>query len=99
VVNNIVNPVRERQAVFEAFLEITNAPSFDPYVSLVTSLLYNSTSQKWTLSNSAVYTKPDTDPTAFQKLKAIPSITNSTTVTNISAVCCGETNSTLVGSV
>ena len=83
-VSTIVNSILERNAIFEAFVDITNAPTFDPFVSLVTGLLFNSTSKQWLLSNAAVYTKPETNPVTFQNLMAVPSISNTTTSTNLS---------------
>ena len=73
-VNAIVNDVSQRKPVFDAFTEIATAPKFDPYTSLVTGFIYNSTSKAWILTNSAVYTKPEEDPAVFRKLAAVPSL-------------------------
>lgn len=83
-VSSIVNSISERGAVFKTFTDITHAPKFDPAVSLVTSMLYNSTSKQWLLSNSAVYTQPELNPSTFKELKSIPSLSNSTKLTNLS---------------
>ncbi|KIY00016.1 uncharacterized protein Z520_04654 [Fonsecaea multimorphosa CBS 102226] len=84
-VTTLSHAVAERDSVFDAFTNLTTASPFDPYISLVTGLLFNATSKAWTLSNSAVYTAPNPDPPAFRGLKAIPSLSNTTRVTNLSA--------------
>ncbi|OAP59211.1 hypothetical protein AYL99_06509 [Fonsecaea erecta] len=74
----------ERDSVFGAFTNLTTASPFDTNVSLVMGLLFNATSKAWTLSNSAVYTAPNPDPPAFRPLKAIPHLSDTTELTNLS---------------
>ncbi|KAH6630037.1 hypothetical protein B0J18DRAFT_443023 [Chaetomium sp. MPI-SDFR-AT-0129] len=79
--DNVVN--FERKAVFQAFTDIVAAPEFDVDTSLVTVLLYNSTSKAWVISNSAVYTQPVVDPPVFAELAAVPSVSNSSEITSL----------------
>ena len=69
--------------MFKAFTDITDSPTFDENVSLVTGLLYNSTSKTWIFSNSAVYTQPVANPPVFSEFASIPSITNSSQLTRL----------------
>lgn len=82
---SITNDISQREAVFNAFTDITAAPQFDMDTSLVTGLLYNSTSKLWKLTNSAVYAQPIPHPRVFNALFSIPSITNSTSITSVAA--------------
>lgn len=84
-------PIDQTDAVFEAFSAITDAPTFDPYTSLVTGLLFDATSKEWSISSSAVYTKAVADPPVFRDLLAIPSISNSSSFKRLS-VLANETN-------
>jgi FAD/FMN-containing dehydrogenase len=83
-VTTIAYNVTQRNAVFNAFTNLTTATPFDPYVSLVTGFLYNATSKAWSLSNSAVYTKPILNPPVFEQLKSIPNVSNKTSTTKLS---------------
>ncbi|KAH8886210.1 FAD-binding domain-containing protein [Thozetella sp. PMI_491] len=85
-VTHTVNSIEEREAMFAAFTDITNATEFDIYTSLVMGLLYNSTSKSWLFSNSAVYTKPVLHPTVFDEIVSIPSISNSSQLTGLSSL-------------
>ncbi|KAK3376365.1 hypothetical protein B0T24DRAFT_618528 [Lasiosphaeria ovina] len=80
------NDIQERAGVFDAFSAIANATVFDIYASLVTGLLYNSTSQRWLISSSAVYTRPVLEPAVFARLAAVPSIAQSFGLTSLAAL-------------
>lgn len=83
---SITNDISQRKAVFKAFTDIADSPHFDIYTSLVTGLLYNSTSKAWVISNSGVYTKPVVYPPVLSELSAIPSISNSSAITTVAAL-------------
>ncbi|UNI14534.1 hypothetical protein JDV02_001152 [Purpureocillium takamizusanense] len=83
---SLVHDISQREAVFSAFAEIADSGSFDPYVSLVMGLLYNSTSGRWLMSTSAVYTKPVLNPPVFSNLLSIPSLSNSSAMTSLSTL-------------
>ncbi len=83
---SIANDIEQREAVFDAFTAIANATDFDVYTSLVTGLLYNSTSKSWVLTNSAVYTKPVLQPTVFARLESVPSISKNSKLTSLAAL-------------
>lgn len=85
-VTSLVNDVSERTAVFKAFTDIVTAPNFDVYTSLVASFLYNSTSKGWTISSSAVYTRPVLNPPALAELSAVPNLVNKTSITSLAAL-------------
>lgn len=83
-VTKLAHEISELKAVFEAFTNIAASPNFDVDTSLVTGLLYNSTSKGWEITNSAVYAKPIASPPVFKELSSIPSITNSTSILSVS---------------
>ncbi|OBT86620.1 hypothetical protein VE02_04430 [Pseudogymnoascus sp. 03VT05] len=75
----VVNDISQRGPVLKAFTDIVEAPGgFDVYASLVTSLLYTSTTKMWKIINIVAYTKPVAQPAVFKELLSIPSATNST---------------------
>lgn len=61
-----------RDKVFQAFTDLLDSSTYDPAASLVTSLLYSSASKAWSLSASAVYTKPVSQPKIFKGLSDVP---------------------------
>ncbi|KFZ10746.1 hypothetical protein V502_07954 [Pseudogymnoascus sp. VKM F-4520 (FW-2644)] len=77
----VINDISQRDAVLKAFTEITTAAEFDVYASLVTSLVFTSTTGKWEIINIVAYTQPVTQPAVFKDLLAVPSATNSTSLT------------------
>ncbi|GJN77669.1 hypothetical protein PLIIFM63780_001162 [Purpureocillium lilacinum] len=83
---SLVHDISQREAVFSAFTDIANTVPFDPYTSLVMGLLYNSTSGRWIMSTSAVYTKPVLNPPVFSNLLSIPSLSNSSAITSLSTL-------------
>ena len=83
---NFVQTISNREAVFKAFANIAGAPEYDPYASVVTSLVFNSTSKVWITSSAAIYTKPVLNPAVFDELKAIPSIVNNSKITSLSTL-------------
>ncbi|EHK24540.1 uncharacterized protein TRIVIDRAFT_189843 [Trichoderma virens Gv29-8] len=76
----------EAGAVFDAFTGIAASPNFDPYVSVQTGLLYASAAKAWSLSSSAVYTKPVLHPEVFSGLEAVPSISNTSEITTVASL-------------
>ncbi|KAK4143577.1 FAD-binding domain-containing protein [Dichotomopilus funicola] len=84
-VTKLAHDISQRKAVFQAFTDIVVAPKFDVDTSLVTVLLYNSTSKAWVISNSAVYTQPVVNPPVFAELAAVPSVSNSSEITSLAA--------------
>lgn len=78
--STVLNDISQRNAVLKAFTDITTAPEFDVYASLVTSLLFSSVTKAWTIINIVAYTKPVAQPPVFADLLAIPSTTNSTSL-------------------
>ncbi|KAF5591158.1 6-hydroxy-D-nicotine oxidase [Fusarium subglutinans] len=64
--------ISERDKVFQAFTDLLDSSTYDPSASLVTSLLYSSVSKAWSLSASAVYTKPVSQPEIFEGLSNVP---------------------------
>ncbi|UKZ80593.1 hypothetical protein TrVFT333_008355 [Trichoderma virens FT-333] len=85
-VNTISYDVSQAGAVFDAFTGIAASPNFDPYVSVQTGLLYASAAKAWSLSSSAVYTKPVLHPEVFSGLEAVPSISNTSEITTVASL-------------
>ena len=83
---NVAQAISYRDSVFKAFADIADAPEYDPYASIVTGIGFNSTSKKWTISSSAIYTKPIMNPSVYDEMLGIPSISNTLAITNLSAL-------------
>ena len=83
---SLVNDAAQVGAVFKAFTAIAAVNEFDPYVSLVASLLYNSTSRAWLVSTSAVYTQPVLHPAAFAELVSVPAVSSSSSLMSVAAL-------------
>lgn len=75
--------IAQRATVFQAFTDLLSSSRYDPLASLVTSLLYSSTSKAWTLKCSAVYTEPVAEPVIFDKLSSIPHNSLSNSITSV----------------
>ena len=72
--------------MFKAFANIAAAPEYDPYASIVTGLVFNTTSKMWATSSTAVYTKAILNPPVYDEMRAIPSISNSSKITKLSVL-------------
>lgn len=75
-----------RKAVFKAFANIASAPQYDVHASLVTGLIFNSTSKEWVLSSTPIYTLPDLRPPVYDELYAAPNLTSTTKLTKLSVL-------------
>ncbi|KAJ4254535.1 hypothetical protein NW762_010134 [Fusarium torreyae] len=84
-VTSISYDISERAKVFEAFTNLLDSSTYDPAASLVTGLLYSSTSKAWTLTASAVYTKPVPKPAIFKGLSEIPHTKLTNNITTLPA--------------
>ncbi|OCL04578.1 FAD binding domain protein [Glonium stellatum] len=83
---NVVNDISYRGAVFEAFAEIATAPEYDIYASLVTGLVFSTATKEWSLSTTAIYTKPVSNPPVYQNLRKIPRTADTLNITNLSTL-------------
>ncbi|KAK2591832.1 hypothetical protein QQS21_010471 [Conoideocrella luteorostrata] len=82
-ITSLAHDISHRHAVFGAFTDIITATPFDENVSLVSGLLFNSSSRQWSLTNSAVYAEPVSHPAVYGNLSSVPSLRNSTTVMSL----------------
>lgn len=80
---NVVNDVEYRGEVFNAFAAIANAKEYDVHASIVTSLVFNSSSKAWTINSAPIYTEPDPNPPVYEELFAIPSKSNTMQLTQL----------------
>ncbi|OBT98549.1 hypothetical protein VE01_03636 [Pseudogymnoascus verrucosus] len=76
----VFNDIAQRGAVLKAFTDIADAAEFDVYASLVTSLVYTSSTKGWEIINIVAYTAPIAQPAVFKDLLSIPSTTNKTSL-------------------
>ncbi|KAF2704941.1 FAD-binding domain-containing protein [Pleomassaria siparia CBS 279.74] len=81
----IANDISDRHAVFEALANIANAPEYDVYTSIVTSIVFSSSSKSWTLASAPIYAKPNPNPPVYRELFAVPSISNTMHLTSLHA--------------
>ena len=80
----IANPITHRSEVFEAFANIAGGKDYDVHASIVTGLIFNSTSKAWILSPTPVYTLPEERPAIYNELFSIPNISDTLHITSIS---------------
>jgi hypothetical protein len=80
---NVVNDISHRHAVFDAFTNIADAPNYDVHASIVTSMIFSSSKNAWTLSSTPIYTKPNLHPPVYQQLFAVPNVTNTMHLTKL----------------
>ena len=73
---SLVNNITDHDAVFQAFANIAGAKHYDVHASIVTGLIFNSTSKEWILSNTPIYTLPKTHPEVYSELFSIPNISD-----------------------
>jgi len=81
---SLVNAITDRNAVFQAFANIAGSADYDVHASIVTGLVFNSTSKAWSLASTPAYTLPDFNPPVYKELFAVPNITNTLHLTNLS---------------
>ncbi|PYH49332.1 FAD-binding oxidoreductase [Aspergillus saccharolyticus JOP 1030-1] len=72
-------------AQLQAAADFSQPDGYDEYASLVLSFGFLSTREA-ALVNSLVYTKPEPNPPAFQAFTAIPSVSSTLRLTNMSAM-------------
>lgn len=73
---SVANDISYRSAVFDAFAAIANATNYDVHASVVTSIIFNSTSKAWSLASTPIYTLPEANPPVYKDLLAVPSLSN-----------------------
>jgi len=81
---SVVYDVRHAADVFRAFATISGAAQYDVHVSIVVGAIFNSTARAWTISSTPIYTLPETQPSVYEELFAIPNITSSVMLVNLS---------------
>ena len=67
-------------AAFEAF---TGNPDYDPYASLILSLLYNVTTKSWSTISNLEYTKPEANPPVFENFTSLPTTFSTARISNL----------------
>jgi hypothetical protein len=82
----VVNDISDRNAVFEAFAGIAGTKHYDVHASIVTGLIFNSTSKEWVLSSTPVYTLPQLRPKVYEELFAVPNISDTLHLTPLHIV-------------
>ncbi|KAI7191001.1 hypothetical protein KC316_g2552 [Hortaea werneckii] len=67
-------------AAFEAF---TGNPDYDPYASLIHSMIYNFTTKSWFTIAQFEYTKPEAYPPVFENFTSLPTTFSTTRISNL----------------
>ncbi|KAI7490718.1 hypothetical protein KC351_g445 [Hortaea werneckii] len=67
-------------AAFEAF---TGNPDYDPYASLIHSMIYNFTTKTWFTIAQFEYTKPEAYPPIFENFTSLPTTFSTTRISNL----------------
>lgn len=78
--HNISNAEKE----ISALADFSKPETYDGYSSLIATFAYAGGAS--TIVNSMVYTKPEKNPAAFRALSEIPSLGNTTRITNITSL-------------
>ena len=81
---SIVYSTNHSAEVFDAFSNIAAARNYDVHASIVMALVFNSTSKTWALSSTPAYTLPEERPAVYNELFAVPNITDTVHITNLS---------------
>lgn len=80
----VTNNITYLPAVFEAFANIAGAENYDVHASVVAGLLFNSSSQVWSLSSTPIYTAPELRPQVYEELFSVPNISDTLHLTKLS---------------
>ncbi|KAF7310364.1 FAD-binding protein [Mycena chlorophos] len=80
----LAHNISDRDAVFAAVTELTTAKDYDEYASIVLSLNMDPTTLEWTISEVPAYTKPVLRPKSYEPLFAVPNITDTLAIVNLS---------------
>ena len=84
---NIAQNISYRNEVFEAFVNISDAPEYDPYASIVMGINFNTTSKAWgNITTTAIYTMPVVNPPVYDELLSIPTTSSTLHLTNLSVL-------------
>ncbi|RMZ06345.1 hypothetical protein D0864_02263 [Hortaea werneckii] len=67
-------------AAFEAF---TGNPDYDPYASLIHSMIYNFTTKTWFTIAQFEYTKPEAYPPVYENFTSLPTTFSTTRISNL----------------
>lgn len=81
---SLANDISDRHAVFQAFANIAGSDDYDVHASIVTSLIFNTTSKAWALASTPIYTLPELDPPVYHELFAVPNISDTLSLTDLS---------------
>lgn len=76
-----VYPVTANASLFEAYQDFVTRESQDPDAALILAFAY--VQGNWIANNDYEYTKPITNPPIFDKLFALPKLTSTERITNI----------------
>jgi hypothetical protein len=68
---------------FQAFTDLTSDPNYDPYASLIYSLVYNVTGGYWYTASNFEYTKPVVNPPVFQNFTILPQTFSTMRISNL----------------
>ncbi|KAH8923045.1 FAD binding domain protein [Atractiella rhizophila] len=83
---SVVNSIGQSSAIFQAFTNIADSAEYDVHASIVTGLIFNSTTKSWVISSNPLYTKPVARPAVYEELFQIPQLTNSSAIQNLSTL-------------
>ena len=85
---HLTNPTNHTEDVLRAFANIVASSNYDVHASIVTSLIFNSTSKAWAVASVPQYTLPNPSPAIYNELFSIPNITAATSfsIENISTL-------------
>ncbi|KAI0103191.1 FAD-binding domain-containing protein [Nemania sp. FL0031] len=76
------------ESILTAVANIAAAKEYDVHASIVTSCIFNSASNEWTILSVPIYTLPEFNPPVYDELFSIPNITTESTaaIVNISTL-------------
>lgn len=79
----IVQDIRYREDVFNAFAEIATAKKYDVHASVSMSMSFDTVKGTWMLASAPIYTKQEAAPKVYKKLFAIPNISSSVKISKL----------------
>lgn len=83
---SIYNPISTIDDQIKIFAKLTAPENYDEYASFITGFGYSQSQGLTVIDNELVYTKPVESPTYYEDFMSLPSIYNSSSITNMTTL-------------
>ena len=79
----LLHPIQLKDQFFKIFENFAKSKDYDPYAALIHSYSYVPAQGGWFIGSSVYYTKEDANPAVFAPFKALPPLTSTTRISNL----------------